>query len=172
MPSSFIHLCVANKVLKQKQIKLNEEEFLYGNILPDYLKEKDYKKKARLHFYNKVTIGNIIKDNVNIEEFLLEHKEDLKDDVALGIYSHFITDKLWIENFVMRHLVNIDGKVYINTKRGHLRNNRLSVYIDYDKMTEWLIEKYGLSIEFMKKVKYNGMFNIYMICHKKKYTIK
>lgn len=156
MPSSIIHLCVAKEVAKQ--IKVNKEEFLYGNILPDQAIVKNYKEKDRLHFYKKVTIGNITKENVNLKEFLSIHQKDLKDSVSLGVYSHFITDYLWIENFTLKHLTNIDGKIYLKTKRGNLRNNRITVYIDYDKMSEWLIEKYDISCEFIKTVKYNGIF--------------
>ena len=156
MPSSIIHLCVAKEVAKQ--IKVNKEEFLYGNILPDQAIVKNYKEKNKLHFFKKVTIGNITKENVDLEEFLSIHLKDLEDSVSLGIYSHFITDYLWIENFIINHLINIDGKIYLKTKRGNLRNNRITVYIDYDKMNEWLIEKYDISCEFIKTVKYNGSF--------------
>lgn len=169
MPSSIIHLCVAKEVAKQ--IKVNKEEFLYGNILPDQAIVKSYKEKDRLHFYKKVTIGNITKENVDLEEFLSIHKKDLKDSVSLGIYSHFITDNLWIENFIVNHLVNIDGKIYLKTKRGNLRNNRITVYIDYDRMNEWLIEKYDISCEFIKKVKYKGNFKrIYNLPQEKIYA--
>ena len=46
MPSSIIHLCVAKEVAKQ--IKVNKEEFLYGNILPDQAIVKSYKEKDKL----------------------------------------------------------------------------------------------------------------------------
>ena len=83
MPSSIIHLCVAKEVAKQ--IKVNKEEFFYGNILPDQAIVKSYKEKDKLHFYKKVTIDNITKENVDLEEFLSVHQKDLNDSVSLGI---------------------------------------------------------------------------------------
>lgn len=169
MPSSIIHLCVAKEVAKQ--IKVNKEEFFYGNILPDQAIVKNYSQKDKLHFYKKTTIGDITKENVCLEDFLKDHKDDLNDSVSLGVYSHFITDYLWIENFIINHLTNIDGKIYLKTRRGNLRNNRITVYIDYDKMNEWLIEKYDVSCEFIKTVKYNGKFKeIYNLPQKNIYA--
>ena len=168
MPSSIIHLCVAKEVAKQ--IKVNKEEFFYGNILPDQAIVKNYRQKDKLHFYKKVTIGDITKENVNLEDFLSIHQKDLHDSVSLGVYSHFITDCLWIENFIVNHLINIDGKIYLKTKRGNLRNNRKTVYIDYDRMNDWLIEKYDISCEFIENVKYNEKFKeIYNLPQKKIY---
>lgn len=168
MPSSIIHLCVAKEVAKQ--IKVNKEEFLYGNILPDQAIVKSYKEKDRLHFYKKVTIGNITKENVDLEEFLSIYQRNIQDSVSLGIYSHFITDNLWIENFMINHLTNIEGKIYLKTKRGNLRNNRTTIYIDYDKMNEWLIKEYNVSCEFIKTVKYDGNFKeIYNLPQEKIY---
>lgn len=75
MPSSIIHLCVAKEVAKQTQV--NKEEFFYGNILPDQAIVKNYREKDKLHFYKKVTIGDITKENVCLEDFLEGHKDNL-----------------------------------------------------------------------------------------------
>lgn len=160
MPSSLIHLCIAEKVINK--IPVNKDEFFYGNILPDYLAVKDYKKKAKLHFYEKIIVNDITKDNVNIQSFLNTYKDELKDSVSLGIYSHFIADNMWIENFIKLHLIKQDEKIYIKTKRGLIRNNRITVYNDYDRMANWIVNKYNLSKDFIKDVNYNGFFsNIY-----------
>ena len=156
MASSIIHLCIAKEVVKE--LNVNEEEFLYGNILPDYLAIKNYRKKDKLHFYEKQTIGDITKENVNLEKFIRQYGKEIKDSVSLGIYSHFITDYIWIENFMINHLVNINNKNYLRTKRGNIRNNRITVYKEYDKMNKWLINKYNVSAEFIKNINYNGIF--------------
>lgn len=157
MPSSLIHLCIAKKIVNK--IPVNKDEFFYGNILPDYLAVKDYKKKAKLHFYEKTIVNDIIKDNVNIQNFLNTYGDKLKDSVSLGIYSHFIADNMWIENFIKLHLIKQDEKIYIKTKRGLIRNNRITVYKDYDRMANWIVNKYNLSQEFIKNVRYNGFFS-------------
>lgn len=157
MPSSLIHLCIAKKIVNK--IPVNKDEFFYGNILPDYLAVKDYKKKAKLHFYEKTIVNDIIKDNVNIQNFLNTYGDKLKDSVSLGIYSHFIADNMWIENFIKLHLIKKDEKIYIKTKRGLIRNNRITVYKDYDRMANWIVNKYNLSQEFIKNIKYNGFFS-------------
>lgn len=172
MPSSLIHLCVAKEVAKQ--IPLKEEEFLYGNILPDYLAKKDYHKKAKLHFYDETIIGNIKKENVNLEKFLKTNQIYLTDSLGIGVYSHFITDFFWIKEFIKRHLVKQNERIYIKTKRGLIRNNRITVYNDYDRMANWIVDKYNLSVEFIKNIDYNGHFiQIYDLPQEKIYnTIK
>ena len=169
MPSSVMHLCVAKEVTKH--IKVKEEEFFYGNILPDQLiEEKNYKKKDKFHFYDEQMIGNIKKQNVNLEKFLSQYKNELIDSVSLGVYSHLITDYLWIENFTRKHLIKINDKIYIKSKKGNIRNNRITVHKDYDRMNKWLIPKYDISVEFIKKVKYKGIFTkIYDLPHEEIY---
>lgn len=157
MPSSLIHLCIAEKVIEK--IPVNKDEFFYGNILPDYLATKDYKKKAKLHFYEKTIVNDITKDNVNLQNFLNKYEDKLKDSVSLGIYSHFIADNMWIENFIKFHLVKQNERLYIKTRRGLIRNNRITVYKDYDRMANWIVNKYNLSKEFIKHVNYNGFFS-------------
>ena len=123
MPSSFIHLCVAKEIVNK--ISVDEEQFLYGNILPDYIKNKtDYKTKDKLHFYRKTIVNGITKKNVDIEEFLNTYGNEIKDSVSLGIYSHFMTDHFWINKFIKNHLVKENEIVYLKTTRGLIRNNR------------------------------------------------
>ncbi len=157
MPSSLIHIAIAKEVVKK--IPLNENEFFYGNILPDYLATKDYKKKAKLHFYESTIVNDIKKDNVNLQNFINTYGTELKDSVSFGVYSHFIADHFWIEQFIKQHLVKQNGKIYINTKRGLIRNNRITVYTDYDRMANWMVNEYNLSPEFIKNINYNGTFS-------------
>ncbi len=170
MPSSFIHLCVAKEIVNK--ISVDEEQFLYGNILPDYIKNKtDYKTKDKLHFYRKTIVNGITKKNVDIEEFLNTYGNEIKDSVSLGIYSHFMTDHFWINKFIKNHLVKENEIVYLKTTRGLIRNNRITVYRDYDRMLEWIVNNYNLSIEFIKNVNYNGFFsNIYGMPKEKIYN--
>jgi len=168
MASSIMHMCVGKEVAKQIEVKI--DEFLYGNILPDFLAVKDYKKKGKLHFYKKMIIGNIVKDNVDLDIFLSQYAQYISDSVSLGVYSHLITDYLWIKNFTINHLINVDGNTYLKTKRGNIRNNRITVYNDYAKMTEWLVNKYSLSNDFIINVNYNGFFKqIYNLPQEKIY---
>lgn len=157
MPSSLIHLAIAKEVVKK--LPLNEEEFFYGNILPDYLATKNHKKKDKLHFYEKTIVNDIIKDNVNLQKFIDTYRTELKDSVSFGVYSHFIADHFWIEQFIREHLVKENGKLYIKTKRGLIRNNRITVYVDYDRMANWMVNEYKLSQEFIRNVNYNGIFS-------------
>ena len=157
MPSSLIHLAVAKEVVKK--LPLNEDEFFYGNILPDFLKIKNYKKKEKLHFYEKTVVNGITKKNVNLQNFIDTYKTELKDSVSFGVYSHFITDHFWIEQFIKQHLVKQNGKIYIKTKRGLIRNNRITIYVDYNRMANWMVNEYILSKEFVKSINYNGVFS-------------
>jgi len=88
MPSFGFHIAVANKVAEK--IKVDKNDFLFGNILPDVFNGfmlTDYKIIPRVDtHYGKVT-GVPLPDP---EKFLQEH--GIENDVKLGYYVHLLAD--------------------------------------------------------------------------------
>lgn len=152
MASSIIHLCVAKEILKQ--IPIEEELFLYGNILPDCIKPET--KKAKGHFYYKVKELKSV--NVDLEKFLHFYENELIGPVEQGVYTHLITDHLWLKNLQENHLINIDGIVYLQTTRGNIRKNKKTIYKDYRKMTYDLVKQYDIDAQFINRIQYDGIF--------------
>ncbi len=153
MSSSIIHLCVAKEILKE--LNLEKEKFLYGNILPDFsnIKNNHNDRRKITHFERKSIINDI--------EFNVPDIEKLKDilkleSTELGIYSHLYTDLLWIKMFVEKHKQKIGDKVYIKTKNGLVEDKREIIYEDYDTMNQEIIKNYDINIDFIKQCKYDG----------------
>lgn len=156
MPLLWVHIGVAKEVLKE--VKLNENEFLFGNILPDFsnISEDHDIKRKQTHFEKKESINGInfpIPDLKKVKKVL-----NLKNgnSIELGIYSHLFTDAIWITDFVNKHKERINDKNYIKTKDGLIPDNREIIYEDYNVITKEIIEKYEIDINFIKQCKYNG----------------
>lgn len=156
MPLLFVHIGVAKEVLKE--VKLNENEFLFGNILPDFsnISEDHDIKRKQTHFEKQESINEInfpIPDLEKVKKILnLENK----NSIEFGIYSHLYTDAIWITDFVKKHKERINGKNYIKTKYGLIPDNREIIYEDYDVMVKEVVKKYEIDINFIKQCKYNG----------------
>lgn len=156
MPLLFIHISVAKEVLKE--VNLNEKEFLFGNILPDFSnisKDHDIRRK-QTHFEKEKEINEMKFQTPNLEEVRKHLNLKNKDSIELGIYSHLYTDAIWIKDFVKKHKKKVNGKNYIKTKDGLVEDNREIIYEDYNVMTKKIVEKYKIDINFIKQCKYTG----------------
>ncbi len=156
MPLLFIHIAVAKEVLKK--VDLNEREFLFGNILPDFSnisKDHDIRRK-QTHFEKEKELNGIKFPIPNLEEVRKYLNLKNKDSIELGIYSHLYTDAMWIKDFIKKHKEKINGKNYIKTKDGLVEDNREIIYEDYNVMTKEIIDKYKIDIDFIKQCKYIG----------------
>lgn len=115
MASSIIHICIAKKI--REQIPLNEQEFLYGNILPDYSR----KDRNTTHILKEECFNNIVKLVPNISYFLQQYQQDIQSDIEKGIYCHLITDYLWMKQLATHHIVKVEKGTYkIRTKQNRL----------------------------------------------------
>ncbi len=156
MSSSIIHLCVAKEILKE--LNLDKQKFLYGNILPDFSNiENNHNDRRKItHFERKSIINDIEFKVPDLEKLKNVLKLKSKDDIELGIYSHLYTDVLWINMLVEKHKQKVGDKVYIKTKNGLLEDQREIIYEDYDAMNQEIIKNYDIGIDFIKECKYEG----------------
>lgn len=156
MPLLFVHIGVAKEVLKE--IKLNENEFLFGNILPDFsnISQNHDIRRKQTHFEREESINGINFQIPDLEKVKKILNLDNSNSIEFGIYSHLYTDAIWIKDFVEKHKQRINGKNYIITKDGLIPDNREIIYEDYDVMVKELVQKYDIDINFIKQCKYNG----------------
>lgn len=156
MSSSIIHLCVAKEILRE--LNLEKEKFLFGNILPDFSNiENNHNDRRKITHFERKSIVNDIEFNVpNLEKLRNVLNLKSKDGIELGIYSHLYTDVLWINMLVEKHKQKVGNKVYIKTKNGLVEDQREMIYEDYDTMNQEIIKNYDINIDFIKQCKYEG----------------
>ena len=127
MPSWSIHLALAKRV--SDKLHLNEDLFLYGNLIPD-IDFGSLKSRRQTHYYD----TNIYFDfcnkarKIDIDSFLLDYKKALNNHLILGYYSHLLTDNFYNEIAYSRWIVD-EEKNPIGIR---LRNNKIE-YIDVDE---------------------------------------
>lgn len=156
MSSSIIHLCVAKEILKE--LNLDKQKFLYGNILPDFSNiENNHNDRRKITHFERKSVINDIEFNVpDLEKLKNVLNLKSKDGIELGIYSHLYTDVLWINMLVEKHKQKVGDKVYIKTKNGLIEDQREIIYEDYDAMNQEIIKNYDINIDFIKQCKYDG----------------
>lgn len=97
MPSWSIHLSIAKKI--NKKLKLDEDSFLFGNLIPDVDKGTSI-NRYNAHYYDDIPYPTCPKENmININKFLKDYKKDINDPMILGYYCHLLTD-LFYNNIV------------------------------------------------------------------------
>lgn len=124
MPNWGEHLLIANKILKK--IKLDENLFLFGNILPDVQDGFLVKGISNIqpHKINHYDL-NGEKYNPNIkkgyEVFYEKYSEKMCNPIIMGYLTHLITDFLWNNMFYNGKCVKENDKLigFIN-KKGEL----------------------------------------------------
>lgn len=96
MPSWSVHLAVAKKV--NKELGLNEDLFLYGNLIPDVDKGTMI-TRYETHYYNeKLPFPTVPQEKmIDINKFLSVYKSQLGNPLILGYYSHLLTDQFYNE---------------------------------------------------------------------------
>lgn len=74
--------------------------------------------QKKTHFYTPQKIGLITKNNVNLQQFMDQYQNNLQGVVEKGVYSHLLTDQIWISSFMKNYLIYGNGKVLLKTRRG------------------------------------------------------
>ena len=94
MPSWSIHLLVAKKVCDK--LKLDKDSFYFGNLLPDV--DCDCTINRRLtHYYDSNKYFSFCKRarKIDVDRFLDDYKEKVKNPLILGYYSHILCDNFY-----------------------------------------------------------------------------
>lgn len=129
MPSWSVHLAIAKKV--NKKLKLNDDLFLYGNLIPDVDKGTVI-TRYETHYYNeKLLFPTVPKEKmIDIKNFLKEYKEKLNNPLILGYYSHLLTDQFYNEKVYTSKWVQDDNNNIIGIR---FNNKILNIDIDDKK---------------------------------------
>lgn len=129
MPSWSVHLAIAKKV--NKKLKLNDDLFLYGNLIPDVDKGTTI-TRYEAHYYNeKLTFPTVTKEKmIDINKFLSVYKGKLGNPLILGYYSHLLTDQFYNEKVYTSKWVQDDNNNIIGIR---FNNKILKIDIDDKK---------------------------------------
>ena len=117
MPNWGEHLAVANKLLKR--IKVDENLFLFGNILPDVQSGYLVKGISNIqpsdfnHFESKVEGGqwNFYNRKQGYENFYEIYKDKLYNPMILGYLAHLMTDFSWNAIFYGERCIEKNGEL-------------------------------------------------------------
>ena len=158
MPSWSIHLAVAKKV--NEKLNIDKDIFYIGNLIADI----DYDNKVSRRYthydeHNKCKSCPI--ENVpDINKFLKDYKDKLKDSLILGYYVHILTDYFY-NNYIFSNcwILNKD-KEFVGIK---LKNNKVLNTLDKNKKIRKKIKHYDLDLygkylfnnSFVELPKYN-----------------
>ena len=107
MPSWSIHLSLANKL--KKELKLNDE-FIFGNVMPDILSGHLIENPSKIIIKNKSHFQDGKPPIINIEKFIKKYKKDLNNPLVKGYLAHLITDSFFNEYTYKNHYSFIDGR--------------------------------------------------------------
>lgn len=126
MPSISAHMIIAQEL--SKRLKINDPNFIIGNLLPDLEKDKTkshYKIQGKLYL-----VPNI--------PYVLKLL-DLKDKTNLGILTHLLLDSYYLDYLTIKY-PNID--VF----------EGITLYKDYDYLNEDMIKHFNLDVDNIIKI--------------------
>lgn len=102
MPSWSIHCAIAKKVMKDLDIDANT--FLFGNIIADVDDEINYYGSYATHYYGIVNSASCPSEELpDIEGFYQKYKFKINDPLILGYYCHLLTDYYFNEYTYANH---------------------------------------------------------------------
>ena len=125
MPSLSSHMAIACKI--GDQLKVNKEEFIKGNLLPDL-----YNNKIKSHFKiqgNKYLIPDIDKAVESL---------DINSSLNLGYISHLLLDKYYFDDYLLKY----DKDLFQDSE----------IYKDYDIINIDIIKHFRLDIDYLKSI--------------------
>lgn len=121
MPSWSIHLAIAKKV--NEKLKLNEDLFLYGNLIPDVDKDT-FITRYEAHYYNEnLPFPTVPQEKmIDINKFLDIYINKLNNPLILGYYTHLLTDQFYNEKVYTTRWVQDDKNNIVGIK---FKNNKI-----------------------------------------------
>lgn len=166
MPNWGEHLLIANKLLKK--IKLDENLFLFGNILPDVQDGFLVKGISNIqpHKINHYDLNGENYDPNNKKEyevFYEMYSEKMDNPIIMGYLAHLITDFLWNDIFYNGKCVKENDKLigFINKKgelikgdKADLRKNKQN---DFGIFSSYIYKNYNMKLpEFNLEIAKNA----------------
>lgn len=166
MPNWGEHLLIANKILKK--IKLNENLFLFGNILPDVQDGFLVKGISNIQPH-KINHYDLNGENYNpnnkkeYEVFYEMYSKKMDNPIIIGYLAHLITDSLWNDIFYNGKCVKENDKLigFINKKgeliKGDKNDLRKNKQNDFGIFSSYIYKNYNMKLpEFSLEVSKNA----------------
>lgn len=126
MPSIASHMAVA-KLIKEK-LKINDVDFIKGNLLPDIINNDQSHHKIQGKYYLIPDI-NYFKQKLNLNKKL-----------ELGYFTHLLLDKYFLEEYIPSNINNL--KIFENKK----------IYKEYDLINYQLVKEFNLDVLYLQKI--------------------
>lgn len=150
MGSIIMHLCIANEV--DKELNIKDDKFYIGNMKPDTDKLNGV-SRIDSHYIKQYTINGKLYELPDIEKFIKENRNKLKDDnILLGYLSHLIADEIWykiVSDKYTEQLSEDKEKIKIYNQEEILPYSEFKrmIYEDYANTNNYLIRKYNIDID-------------------------
>lgn len=176
MPSLMIHLTVAKKMIQKLDLNKKEEQLFYlGTIMPDSKKYKgsqddiEYRKKVQteknINHFRKDLNRTLSYPNMNL--FLNKYEEESKKDILVFAYLvHLYTDYYYFKYVLSKKITFYDEdknkteskdkasyvmisktKEILSTRIFFGKQNRSSLYKEYERINPYIIEKYNIKLD-------------------------
>ena len=126
MPNMSSHMSIAKRV--SEILDIDDKAFIIGNLLPDL---EDDKRKSHYKIQGKLYL---IPDIDRVEKEL-----DLNDKTNLGILTHLLLDKYYLEDYLIRY-PEVD--VFLEK----------DIYKDYDIYNDRIVKYFDLDIDYLRSV--------------------
>lgn len=166
MPNWGEHLLIANKILKK--VKINENLFLFGNILPDVQDGFLVKGISNIqpHKINHYDINGENYDPNNKKEYEIFYEiysKKIDNPVIMGYLAHLITDSLWNDIFYNGKCVKENDKLigFINKNgeliKGDKSDLRKNKQKDFGIFSSYIYKKHNMKLpEFSLDIAQNA----------------
>lgn len=148
MGSYMMHLAVSNKVKK----KLNlSDNFLYGSLLPDILKEEGQDRRINHYLKEEIINGNT-KRLPDIPKVIKDLKKFENREIALGYLAHLIEDYIWFSVYIPSYVKEGNKEcIYLKDNSIHsVQEFRKDIYEDYERSNEYILNIMEEDLESLK----------------------
>lgn len=167
MPGYILHLTAAKMLLNKVGNKISENDFLFGNLLPDTVKDK-----AGSHFRDPKRLGKRI-EYPELRPFQRKYKDIFEDASVLGYFYHLYIDRKYFTEYIPKLVTFLDADKKVEDETAKVVWAQINhtgeivpikeffsesyYYGDFTKMNTYLVKKYGLPMMLDTKVENPGI---------------
>ena len=149
MSSYMMHLAISNNVKKKLHLTDN---FLYGSILPDILKEEGQDRNIN-HYIKEEIINGSIRRLPDISKAIEDMNKFQNKEIAMGYIAHLIEDYIWFSVYIPSYVDKINDEEYIYLKDGVRHTGEeftKTIYSDYTNTNEYALKLMEENLEDLK----------------------
>lgn len=129
MPSIASHFACAKII--SKELKIEDDDFFRGNILPDVIASDNSHYKVQGSYY-------CVPD---INTFLKEKKDN--NSLTIGYLCHLLLDKYFLEIYVPKYIKNYKSIDLFTPKE---------IYNDYTDLNKLLVDYFKLDLKYINSI--------------------